>query len=350
MSQNPFNISFGKIPLKLLSRHQIVHDVINTFNNANPETESYILTGPRGCGKTVLLSQIKNEFNNLDDWITVDLNSCMEMHEQLAARIYESGKIKKLFLKKEFSFSFKGLSISIAGDDKVSDIYTLLKKMFIYLKNKNVKVLITIDDISKNEYVKAFAHTFQSFLREQYLIFFVASGIYNNVCSLYNDKALTFLLRTPKIRVESLNLRAITLSYKDIFNIDSNKAIEFAKLTCGYAFAYQLLGSLIYKSNKYEINKDILNQFDLILEDRVYSQIWKELTSKEKIILEVLVNNPGITNSLLAKKANIKRNELEVYKKSLLYSGLISNEERGKMKLILPRFKEFVEFKSIYNS
>lgn len=345
MAQNPFNISFGKEPLKNLSRQNIIQDVQNVFNNDNPETESFILTGPRGCGKTVLLSQLKSTFEEEKNWLVVDINPCMEMHEQLAARIYESGKMKKLFLKTEFSFSFKGFSFSISGDENVSDTNTLLRKMFLYLKKKRIKVLVTIDDISKNDYVKAFAHSFQSFIREKFDIFFIATGIYNNVSSLSSDKALTFLLRTPKILVEPLNLRSIALSYKDIFSIDINSAIELSKITAGYAFAYQLLGSLIFKSNQTKITNKIIDDFDLILEDRVYAQIWKELSHKEKEILIQLAKYEGISNSELATNLGVKTNYLEVYKKQLTFSGLVNIEERGKMKLSLPRFKEFVLFR-----
>ena len=131
MSENSFNISFGKEPLHNLSRQNVVQMIFDTFTNNNPETESFILTGPRGCGKTVLLTQIKRKFESESDWISVDINPCMDMHEQLAARIYESGKMKKIFLKSEFSVSFHGLSFSLIGDERVSDIYSLLNKMFM---------------------------------------------------------------------------------------------------------------------------------------------------------------------------------------------------------------------------
>lgn len=347
MTQNPFNISFGTEPLQNLSRSDTEQGIIETFCNPNPETESYILTGPRGCGKTVLLSQIKRAFERKNDWIAVDLNPCMEMHEQLAARIYESGKMKKLFLKTEFSFSFHGLSFSMSGDERVSDVYSLLKRMFTYLQKKNIKVFVTIDDISKNEYVKAFAHSFQSFLREGYKIFFVATGIYNNVASLNSDKALTFLLRTPKILVDPFSIRAVALSYKEIFHLPLEKAVGLAKLTNGYAFAYQLLGSLLFKNQVTEVNEKILDEYDLILEDRVYSQIWKELTNRERQIVTVLCQNEGISNVEIARKLQISPNALEVYKKSLVFGGILATIERGKLGLLLPRFKEFVLFKTI---
>jgi len=344
MKDNPFNITFGKTPLKLICRQNPIEHVINTFNSNNPSVESYIITGPRGCGKTVLLSQIAKEFEAMDNWITVDLNPCMEMLEQAAARLYDSAKIKKLFIKAEFSFSFKGISFSLTGDKKIKDVFSLLKQMLVYLKQKNKKVLFTVDDIAKNDNVKVFIQTYQSLIRQGFPLYFIATGIYNNVSSIYNDKSLTFLLRTPKILVEPLSIRSIASTYKDIFKLDFETSVKFAIFTCGYAYAFQILGSLLFKEKKYEITEKIKEEFDIIMEDRSYSQIWKELSKKERLVIKTLVDNESISHSELLKKLNMKNNEFQVYRKSLIFSGLIISDKRGTIKLELPRFKEFVLF------
>ncbi len=344
MKDNPFNITFGKTPLKLIYRQNTIDHVINTFNNKNPNVESYIITGPRGCGKTVLLAQIIKEFDSMDNWISIDLNPCMEMLEQAAVRLYDSAKIKNLFIKKEFSFSFKGVSFSLIGDKKIKDIFSLLKQMLEYLKRKNIKVLFTVDDIAKNDYVKAFVQAYQSLIRQGYSLYFIATGIYNNVSSLYSDKSLTFLLRAPKILVEPLSIRAIATTYKEIFKVDLETSINFAMFTCGYAYAFQILGSLLFKEKKYEITDKIKDEFDIIMEDRSYSQIWKELSKKERLVIETLANNKEMSHSELLNKLKMKNNEFQVYRKSLLFSGLIISDKRGSIKLALPRFKEFVLF------
>ena len=80
-----------------------------------PNSNVYILTGIRGSGKTVSMTNISNYYKKDDKWICIELNPESDMLEQLASKIYDEGKIKKLFLSTEFSFSFQGIGISIKG-------------------------------------------------------------------------------------------------------------------------------------------------------------------------------------------------------------------------------------------
>ena len=47
------------------------------------------------------------------------------------------------------------------------------------------------------------------FLRQDLPVFLLMTGLYNNIHALQNDKALTLLLRTPRIELEPLNPIAI---------------------------------------------------------------------------------------------------------------------------------------------
>lgn len=343
IANSPFNVSFGEKPNNLIERSEEFNQITSVFDNDNPETKIIILTGARGVGKTVLLSSIKKYYDNLDNWISLDANPNLDILEQLASKIYEYGKIKKLFLKTEFNFSFKGLGFSIKGDNPVSSIQVLLDKMLKYLKDKNVKVLITIDDIISNDEVKIFAHAYQSFIREGYLLYFIATGLYENIEKLSNEKNLTFLSRAPKLYLGKLNLKAITYSYMDIFNIDEDAAIKIAKQTNGYAYAYQLLGSILYKNDKKKVDKEVLRKYDLYLDDNSYSLIWNSLSSNEKKILYAVVNTNATIKEII-NNSNLTNSSIQVYKKQLVKKGIIDDSTRGKLEFVLPRFKEFVLF------
>ena len=342
---NPFNISFGEEPINMISRENELKDIISTFESEQPETKTYIITGPRGSGKTVLLSKVKEHFEQTKNWLTIELNPYIDMLEQLASKIYDKGKIKHLFLKTEFNFSFHGLSFSIKGENPITNVASLLDLMFEYLNKKNIKVLISIDDISSNEFVRPFIHSYQSFIREKYKVFIIISGLYENVSNLESEKSLTFLLRAPKVYLSNLSLREISYSYKDIFNIDDKTSIKLAKLTNGYAYAYQLLGNLLYKDNLKDVNKTILEKYDLQLENNVYSIIWKSLSNKEKDILIAIAKTNGKIKDILIE-ANMSNSALQVYKKRLLNNGLIDTNTRGIIIFNLPRFKDFVLFQN----
>lgn len=133
---SPFNIYFGQKPLNSIERNDDFEQVVSVFDSALPETKIILLTGARGVGKTVLLTSLKGYYDNKNNWITADINPNSDILEQLASKIYESGRVKKLFLKTDFNFSFAGLSISIAGEKPISSINVLLEKMFEHLAKK----------------------------------------------------------------------------------------------------------------------------------------------------------------------------------------------------------------------
>lgn len=210
--------------------------------------------------------------------------------------------------------------------------------MFAYLKKKNKRVLITIDDVSSNQNMRGFVCTYQQMIREGYPIFLLMSGLYENVSELERNKSLTFFLRTPKPILKPLNLASIAYSYKKFLNVDDAKAATYAKLTKGYAYAYQLLGSLLYKNGT---DSDILDEYDLKLNENAYSLIWETLTPKERAILKEVANsekNKDILSSLEMNNGN-----LQTHKKRLIDKGIIEPKERGEMSFALPRFKEFVK-------
>lgn len=129
------------------------------------------------------------------------------------------GKLSKLFFQPVFSFSFHGLTFSIKGKNPINNITTLLERMLAYLKEKDKRVLVTIDDVSSNQEMKSFVYAYQQMIREGYPVFLLMSGLYENVSKLEKNKSLTFFLRAPKLILKPLNLTSITYSYQKLLNL-----------------------------------------------------------------------------------------------------------------------------------
>lgn len=99
----------------------------DSFSSGVSDSDVYILTGVRESGKTVAMSTIFADFKKDNNWICVELNPENDMLEQLASKLYDEGKLKKLFLKTEFGFSFQGISFSISESEALTNISTLIK-------------------------------------------------------------------------------------------------------------------------------------------------------------------------------------------------------------------------------
>lgn len=273
------------------------------------------------------------------EWIVIDVNPNREILEQIASGIYENANVKHLFLSASFSFSFHGFGFSIEGKTPVSNIKTILEKMLDVLKKHNKKVLITIDEASNNAYMRSFTHDFQSLLRNNYPVFTLMTGLYENVNSLQNNKNLTFLYRAPKVELNPLDKELIKEEYSSIFKNESSETIEaLASLTKGYAFAYQVVGYLFSKYK--DINK-IYNELDQYLSIYVYDKIWSNLPKNERTFLTCF-KNESITTKAILEEVSYNENSIYVYRDRLIKRGLIASASLGTVSLTLPRFENFI--------
>lgn len=341
---NPFTLSFGKEPKEYIKRLQVIDEIVDDFNRENPSSSIYVISGVRGSGKTVLLSSLYKHFEDDDSYVAVDLNTRGDMLENLAAFIYEKAPIKHRFLKSEFSFSFYGVSISLKGENPVSSVSILLEKMLSSLKKHKKKLVVTIDDIDTGDQMKLFAKEFQSLFRKDLPIFLIATGLYATVDSLERQEGLTFLQRSQKRYLLPLNLRYIASSYKEIFKIDDERACDLAKLTKGYAFAYQTLGYLMFENGSANIDEKLLRDYDYYLEEYVYRRVYNDLSEKEKAILKAISIDKITTNKGLVDRGIITNQEIYRYKDKLSKKGICDISSRGEINILLPRFEEYVSF------
>ena len=339
MNNNPFILTFGREPINFIPRIDYLQEVKDNFYSETRPNQVFMITGVRGTGKTVLLSKLAKEFEKNKDWIVVDLNPERDMLNSLASQIYNNSKVKHLFLKAKFNLSFNGIGLSVENDKPSDDIESIISKMVEYLSEKDIKLLITIDDAANNQNIKVFAHTFQALLRKDYKVFMLMTGLYENISSIQNNKSLTFLSRVPKLILKPLNMPAIKDSYEEIFNIDSDTAVKMSKLTEGYAYAYQVLGYLMWEEEEKKISKKLLSQFDQYLSEFVYDKIWEGLSEKEINIIIKISRNETL---------DMKPNEISVYRDRLIKYGVLESKQRGKLSFALPRFKEYIDNKLLF--
>lgn len=349
---NPFSMTFGKAFASMVERDFQNNEIISGFLNSPPTFQVCMLTGVRGSGKTVAMTGIANSFKEDESWIVIDLNGERDMLEAMAAELASKKSLTSMFKNAHISISLPVLGIDLPTEPIVSDPAIILDQMLDCLTRKGKKVLVTIDEVSSNRFMKEYISQFQIYIRKDYNIFLIMAGLYENIYELQNQKTLTFLYRAPKIELKPLNTALVAQKYENLLNVSPDKALEMAKLIKGYPFAYQVMGYLYWNSLKSDNTNaaktaDIdlrifLPQLDYYLEEFVYEKIWSELSAKDK---EVLIAISGLHTSkvaLIRDKINMNSNTFNVYRKRLIKKGVVKASEYGHLTFTLPRFEEFI--------
>lgn len=334
-------------PVQYVSRIVQINRIIEDYEAVPAVNQIYMVTGVRGSGKTVMMTNIADILSKRDDWIVVELNATRDLLQSLASRLYAVPRLHDCFLKAKLDFSAFGLGVSIENAAPVTDVEDMVAKMLDQLQKLGKRLLITIDEVVYSEQMKVFASAFQIFMRQEYPIFILMIGLYENIYELQNNKSLTFLYRAPKIILEPLNLTAVRQHYKNIFELEEEKAERMAALTRGYPFAFQVLGYLYWEHRDTMTLDEILPEYNQYLKEYVYSKIWSEISEKDKEILQVLAVSGEIKVKNLREKLGLASEQFSVYRERLKRKGVIDTRQYGMVLMALPRFEEFIKMRML---
>ena len=348
MEKNPFTLKFGQKPLQYISRITQTREIIEDFQSEQCASSVYIITGVRGSGKTVLMTNILQNMSQEEDWIVLELNPNRDLLQGLASKLYDEPHMQKLFIQAKLNLNAFGIGVSSEIVSPISNIETAIERMLEQVKKCGKKVLIAIDEVTNSENMRVFASAYQIFLRQDMPLYLLMTGLYDNIYNLQNDKTMTFLYRTPKILLEPLNFTAIRDQYKMVFNNSIEEATYMAGLTRGFSFAFQVLGYL-YFENKGKLNlEQLMPQYDQFLAEYVYEKIWSEMSEiDKKIAYEISQEKNASIKDLRLKLDNMSSEKFSVYRDRLKRKGILNTSTYGKLSLALPRFEEFIMSKMV---
>lgn len=324
--KNPFNICTGVLLSSYMPRYYQEQEIVSSFEDNN-SCFLYFVTGVHGIGKTLLLKQLEQRFSRDDDWIIISSNPNVGLYQCLYSCL--SQKLQR-----------KGKTFFEYGN---AELEAEIEQLLEIAKQKNKKVLFLVDDIQNTKETRAFFHSFQMYIGDDFPMYVIAAGTFSAVSRLSNHKTLTFLLRAPKISLTNLRLSAVGDEYKRLLNVSEETAIKMAKLTKGYPLAFQILGSLVSAYGNYD--DSLLWQFDELLAECAYDDIYRELSAKEIMLLKtILANNIATVRQLIAELV-ITPKDFSIYRERLIKKGIIVSQKRGEFRVDLPRFAEYLESK-----
>ncbi|MGN0256576.1 MAG: ATP-binding protein [Chordicoccus sp.] len=339
---NPFTLSFGLEPTSYIARHQQTDEIIRSFSSDPSPSHIYMITGIRGSGKTVLLSELEDHFRD-DGWIVYNLSIEADLLRSFAAKLYNDEKLQSLFAGAKINLSFLGLGIEIQGAPPITDLGTAIERMLAIVQKQGKKVLIAIDEAVNSASMRQFASEFQILLRNRYPVYLLMTGLYENLYELQNEKTLTFLYRAPKIMLAPLNVTAVTESYQSIFHNSIQDARRMAALANGYSYAYQVVGYLCWDMQVTTVTDEVISRFDTYMDEYVYGKIWDEQSPVKRTVLTAMADTPSGQVTEIREKIHMSPQEFSVYRSRLIRQGLIQAGGYGKIMFTLPRFGNFIQ-------
>ena len=338
--QNPFTLTFGRSPLESVERPVQINEILEVFTADTVNQQMFIITGVRGSGKTVMMTQISNKLRANADWVVIELNPATDLLSAMLSKLNSNQVCTELIKSAKIDLSFFGFGVSIEGTVPITDAETAIIKILEKIKKSGRRLLVTIDEMTNSESMKVFAGAFQIFVRQELPVFLLGTGLYENIEELQNEKSLTFLYRAPKIQLRPLNNGAIINKYKTIFHISQESASQMAELTKGYPFAFQVLGYLTWNHDgDYHA---VLDEYKQYLSEFVYDKIWSELSAKDRMVAKAIADEKSGKIKDIRERLGMETNEFNPYRKRLIKKGIVSGEMRGYVYFTLPLFAEYV--------
>ena len=338
--QNPFTLTFGKSPLEPVERPVQTNEIIEAFTADPINQQMFIITGVRGSGKTVMMTEISHRLRKKEDWVVIELNPATDLLQGMLSKLNSNQVCAGIIKSAKIDLSFFGFGVSIEGAVQITDTETAIIAILEKMKKGEKRLLITIDEVTNSEYMHVFASAFQIFVRQDLPVFLLATGVYENIDELQNEKSLTFLYRAPKIQLKPLNKQAIVNKYKSIFEIEVDQATQMADLTKGYPFAFQVLGYLTW--NHHGDYNAVRGEYEQYLSEFVYDKIWSELSQKDRMVARGIADVEGGKIKDIREHLHMETNEFNPYRKRLIKKGILSGETRGYVYFTLPLFEEYV--------
>ncbi|MBM6907186.1 ATP-binding protein [Collinsella intestinalis] len=375
MPTNPFKPTAGKMPPILIGRQAVIDDFAEGLDNgAGAPGRLMLITGQRGYGKTVMLTELGRVARERG-WVVVSETASEGMCARLIQEITPPGvRLERASVSP--SIGIPGVATAQIGSASFvspeQGALTLRKAIEARLRKvgKGRGIAFTIDEAqaASREDMVALATTLQHIIRDQDMtdvpddekkgVAFVFAALPSLMDELLNDKVLTFLRRSvrhdlgavPLPDVRSAFIETVRMSGKTIAH---DVALEAARATDGYPYMVQLVGYYMWRSAQARGSNAIercdveMGASDAIMafEEAVCAPLYDGLTSAQRLFVnEVARDDPEPARvSDVAKRARRSASWAGKYRASLMKERVIEPAGHGLVRLVTPHFASYIK-------
>ncbi len=344
----------------------IADEIITNFKSSESSKYVYKITGLRGSGKSVEYGKILQTLEKEKNWLVYPLSAegnCVKtLISYLSQEDFINGKMTETSVKTNATAEGGISIISGKGSIEVTKTYAennnfydreaMLASMIAKANKKNRNVLVMIDDISRTDNTVELLSILGTMFNRGRRVYLVVSGLSKNIEEFFTinkknprreviAKSLSFIRRGETREVKPLDKFDIVNNYEKYLGVDSIEAKRLYDMTLGYAYAYQVLGSLYFNKKRSETLEDLISDYERTL-FKSYNLDWPELTDREQDFIRSYYK--GQTGKAKDTKAYMSNPDAyNTYRDRLIDKHLFSADKRGYLEPKLPRFDRFIE-------
>ena len=340
---NPYTLVFGQPPLEFVERTIQEERIISDFDSEMPANYINLVTGIRGCGKTVFITDIAEKLRSRKNWIVINLNAQRDLLQSFAAKLDSDRTLHNIFREAQINLQAFGIGVGISGIPPISDIEDALVRMLRQISKQGKRVLVTVDEASNTKDMRVFSSAFQIFLRERLPVFLLMTGLYRNIDNLRNADGMTFLERAPRTVLAPLGYEAMARKYMETLLLREDEAIRLSYATKGYAFAFQVMGYFSCE-NPGDKEKAMADSMEY-LGEFAYRKIWSEVSPKDREIICAVAQAPNGEILRIRQILQYSSNQFNPYRDRLIKAGILRSERNGYLEFSLPGFGDFALYR-----
>lgn len=371
---NPFKPTAGKMPPILIGRQSIIDDFKEGLENgAGAPGRLMLITGQRGYGKTVMLTELGRVAKDAG-WEVISETASEGMCDRLVSALVRPG-MKLRGVNVQPSIGVSGiLNASLGGASfSVDQVALTLREVVNQRLAKMPRgkgIVFTIDEAqaASTADMVALATTIQHVIRDEDMrdvsdsdkhgVAFVFAALPSLMDELLHERVLTFLRRSVQHDLGLVAYPDVRSAYIEVVRegglaIDSEVAELAAEASDGYPYMIQLVGYYMWRAAEVRGSKEI-EEADVIqgkkdalvlFDDAVCAPLFDGLTAAQKLFVKAVAKEAPqpAKVSEIANRAHRSASWVSKYRASLIKERVVESAGYGLVRLSASHLAEYVQ-------
>lgn len=353
---NPFKPTAGAEPPVLVGRDKVIRDFADGLDEGVGAPGRLMrITGPRGSGKTVLLTEL-GDIARRRGWTVVDETARKGFLDGIMAALNSAAPEARASLG--VNLGVVKAQAEVSREDKRSDFRSVLTSASDRLGKSGVMITVDeVQDADRDDMVEI-ATAVQHLIREGRDVVFVFAGITTGVMDFINDSSLAFLRRAKAEELGPTPVNEVALALRESFvetgmSVDQSALDDMAKATCGYAYLVQLVGYNVWREcrSHLDVSPKVMGADVAIgvkaavgdYEEMVIEPAIKSLSERAMRYLVEMSKREGASSTrAVAEAMQVPSTSLTSTRRTLISRQIIESTARGSVDFSVPLMREYV--------